>query len=221
MQCTAPDHQRSGAVPINRPEAHPMSRNDQPHSDQAHGPQVRPPADIAMAGLLAAAGGLHLAALPGHLRSSTTVGAFFAVTAVAQLIGAVLVATRPSRRVAGAVVAGNLVLLGLWALSRTTGLPVGGDIGAREPLAALDGLAAAVELLAVLGALRHLSGRRAVPPVRLPGWQPVLAVGALWLISGGIGTTLAGQEHSHHADANPVAGSTGGPGHTGAGHHRH
>jgi hypothetical protein len=198
-----------------------MSRNDQSKSDQAHRFEERPAVGIVMAGLLAAAGGLHLAALPGHLRSSTAVAAFFALTAVAQLLGAVVLASRPSRRVAAAVVAGNLMLLGLWALSRTTGLPVGGDIGAREPLAALDGLAAAVELLAVVGALRSLARRRAVPPLRFTGWQPVLAVAAMWLLSGGVGTSLAGSGHAHHNDAAPVADVTGGLTHTDHGHHRH
>jgi hypothetical protein len=198
-----------------------MSRTGQPRTDQARLPQRRPAPGIAVAGLLAAAGGLHLAALPGHLGSSAVTGGFFALTAVAQLAGAVLVATRPSRRVLAAVVVGNLAVLALWALSRTTGLPLGGDIGAREPMAALDGLAAAVEFLAVAGALRTLAACRAAPAVRFSGWQPVLAVSAMWLLAGGVGTSLAEPGHAHHTDGTPAAQSTGGLGHSGHGDHRH
>ena len=197
-----------------------MPRNQPLASDGPRRPGRRTPADIAVAGLLAAAGGLHLAALPSHQRSSAIVAAFFAGTALAQLLGALLVATRPSRRLAGGVIAGNLTLVAIWALSRTTGLPVGGALGLPERVSVLDGLAAAVEVLALLAALWSLAARRpVVASVRSAGWQPVLAVGVLWLASGALGVTLPGSGHDH-VSATP-AGSTGHDHSTGRSGHPH
>ena len=129
---------------------------------------------VTAAGLLAVAGGLHLAALPSHLNASTVAGAFFAVTAAAQLLGAVLVVTRPSARTIHAVVAGNVAVLILWAMSRTTGLPTGGELGVQEPFGLLDGMAAAAEILVVAAGARHHAPRPEAH--RPPAWR--LAAGA-------------------------------------------
>lgn len=157
-----------------------------------------------IAALLAAAGGFHLAALPSHLYESAAAGAFFAAVALGQLVGAVLVATRPSSRTTVAVILGNVVVLAIWAVSRTTGLPVGGELGVREPLAALDGLAAVAEVLVVGGALTVL---RRAGMIRLPStrWQPVVAMGVVWLAAGGVATGLVDPAHHHGADAIPAA----------------
>src|SRR3712207_1276105 len=146
---------------------------------------ARPIIRLAAAGLLATAGGLHLAALPGHLQASTAAGAFFAVTAAAQLLGAVPLATRPWSRTIPAVVAGNVGVLILWAMSRTTGLPAGGELGVREPFGLLDGFAAAAEILVVVAGLaamlRHVPG---VAGRRSRAWRPALALALTWSISG-------------------------------------
>jgi hypothetical protein len=163
-----------------------------------HPRDTRSPIVIAVAGLLALAGGLHLAALPSHLESSVAVGAFFVGTALAQLLGAALIATHPSRRTTVAVIAGTLAVLAIWAVSRTTGLPIGGEIGAPEPLALLDGLAAAAEILVVAGGLHTINRRGVVTPRPSGGWQPVLVLALAWLLTGGVGTTLAGPTTDHH-----------------------
>jgi hypothetical protein len=155
---------------------------------------------MAVAGLLAAAGGLHLAALPSHLESSAAAGGFFAAIALAQLLGAVLIATRSSHRTTVVVIAGNLAVLAIWVVSRTTGLPVGGEIGAVEPVALLDGLAAAAEILVVAGGLRTVLRGRPALAVRSAGWPLGIALAAAWLVTGGVGTGLAG-EHHHHDNA--------------------
>lgn len=146
------------------------------------------PLRLALAGLLAAAGGLHLAALPSHLAESTAAGAFFAAAALGQLLGAVLVAVRPSRRTAVAIIAGNLSVLAIWALSRTTGLPIDGAIGAREPVSLLDGLAAAAEILVVTGGLASVI-RPSTAGVRRSGaWMLALGLAGIWLVSGALAT---------------------------------
>ena len=175
-----------------------MSGRNQPRP--APNSTARSPLLIGIAVLLAAAGGLHLAALPGHLGSSLAAGVFFAATAIGQLVGAVLIATRPSRRITVAVMAGNLAVLAIWALSRTAGLPIGGEVGAPEPLGVLDGLAAAAQVLVVAGGLRTIVGRVPVNLRRRAGWQPALALGVAWLVAGGVGTSLAEPAHHHHSD---------------------
>jgi hypothetical protein len=194
----------------------------------------RSPLVLAMAGLLAAAGGLHLAALPSHLESSALVGAFFAATALGQLLGAVLIATRPSPRTTAVVIAGNLAVLAIWAMSRTTGLPVGGEVGTPEPFGVLDGLAAAAQILVVAGGLRTILRGATVVPGRSAGWQPALVLGVAWLVAGGLGTGLVEARHDHHhADrtedvwrafllepAEPTNGLPAGDGHS-DGDHRH
>jgi hypothetical protein len=157
-----------------------------------------------IAALLAAAGGFHLAALPSHLHESAAAGAFFAAVALGQLAGAVLVATRPSSRTTVAVILGNVVVLAIWAVSRTTGLPVGGELGVREPLAALDGLAAVAEILVVAGALTVLR-RAGMIRLRSARWQPVVAMGVVWLAAGGVATGLVDPAHEHGAHPTPVS----------------
>jgi hypothetical protein len=157
-----------------------------------------------IAALLAAAGGLHLAALPAHLNESAAAAIFFAVVALGQLAGAVLITTRPSTRTTMAVILGNAAVLAIWAVSRTTGLPVGGELGVREPLAALDGLAAVAEILVVGGALTLLR-RAGRISLRSTGWQPVAAMAVLWLASGGVATGLVDPSHHHGAHPTPAA----------------
>jgi hypothetical protein len=169
-------------------------RNNAPQNPKA---PRRSPITILIAALLAAAGGLHLAALPSHLGSSVVVGAFFAATALGQLLGAVLIAIRPSARTTVAVIIGNLAVLAIWAVSRTTGLPVGGEVGAPEPLALLDGLAAAAQVLVVAGGLRTIVRRGPVSPRSSPGWQPALVLALAWLLTGGVGISLAEPAHHH------------------------
>ena len=53
----------------------------------------------------------------GGAGSGLLVGAFFAATAFGQLLGAVLIATRPSPRTTAVVILGNLALLGAGLLA--------------------------------------------------------------------------------------------------------
>lgn len=167
------------------------------NSDDRAGTSAGQLAHLAAAGLLAAAGGLHLAALPGHWAASTVAGAFFAVTAAVQLLGAVSIAARPSSKTVLAVVAGNVAVLTLWAMSRTTGLPTGGELGVREPFGLLDGSAAAVEVLVIVAGLLALVHRSPRTARQAVGWRPALALALAWGISGGAGLAVAHDGHHH------------------------
>jgi hypothetical protein len=164
---------------------------------------------VTAAGLLAVAGGLHLAALPSHLNASTVAGAFFAITAAAQLLGAVLVVTRASARTIHAVVAGNVAVLVLWAMSRTTGLPTGGELGVREPFGLLDGMAAAAEILLVAAGLAIMIRAPKLIGRRHGSWRPALALVFAWMISGGAGLAVADGGH-HHEGGHVHSGTASG-----------
>ena len=132
--------------------------------------------DLAL--LSAGAGILHLAVLGPHLRKFWLFGVFFAVAALGQLGWALLVMMRPSRRVwlAGAV--GNALVILLWILSRTVGLPLGAEAGQAEPVGFVDALSTAYEALVVAGAaaLAWSATRRALRS----GW----ARAAIWAVGG-------------------------------------
>src|SRR5215831_19475833 len=72
-----------------------------------------------------AAGLIHLAVAPPHLREYVPFGVFFLAVGSAQIVLAVELAVRPTRRLALLVAASNALLIGLWILSRTIGLPLG------------------------------------------------------------------------------------------------
>lgn len=110
---------------------------------------------------LAAAAGLHLAVLPEHTREGLLLGMFFLVTAVLQFVAAAVVVNGVSRRAGWVIVAGNLLVLGIWIVSRTAGIPIGPDAGRPEPVAWLDSLSGIVELVAIAGTL-SLMERRAL-----------------------------------------------------------
>lgn len=183
------------------------------HFDDRADEPVRQFTRLAAAGLLAAAGGLHLAALPGQLNASTVAGAFFAVTAAAQLLGAVVLATRPSSRTILAVISGNVAVLTLWVLSRTAGLPTGGELGLREPFGLLDGFAAAAELLVVVAGLATLVRPATRTRTRSGDWRLGLALALTWVVSGGAGLAVAHDGHHHVGGQDHHAPAAGGHGH--------
>ncbi len=176
-----------------------------------------------LAGLVGAAGLVHLAVVPAHVAEWPGEGRAFAVLAVAQLGLAVLLVARPSREALALVVPVQAVAVAGWAWSRTSGLPFGPNPDVAEDVGWLDGLTTGAEVLAVLVAVGLLVATRrdAVPPVdaeriRLSrpvrvGPPPAWGVGlAAVLVAGSIGLAAspAGQ-HSHGAEGGH---SHGGPG---------
>jgi hypothetical protein len=125
-----------------------------------------------LASLLVAAGAIHLAMAPVHARESVVEGVGFALAGWSQIALAVLVLvlvrTRPvGLRVAAAV---NVVLVGLWVVSRTVGLPVGASAGHAETVGFVDGLCVAFEVIAAAAALAVAV--RPAPPARTAGSRP-------------------------------------------------
>jgi hypothetical protein len=123
----------------------------------------------------AAAAGTHAAVLPPHLDESLLFGAFFAGSALLQLLWAGTAALRCSRGLLVAGALGNLAVIGLWAITRTLGLPFG-LLPGPEALGPWDVACGAWELVVVCSCVAVLQSGTALP-ARLVGWRhwhPVL-----------------------------------------------
>jgi len=98
--------------------------------------------------LSAAAGLIHAKALIDHAPHYWLFGVFFGVLTYAQVLWAVFVYRRPDdRRWLMPAAVGSLVVVAIWVVSRTVGLPVGPWAGDPEPLAITDITATVIELL--------------------------------------------------------------------------
>ncbi len=107
--------------------------------------------------LLAAA--MHLWVVPEHLEEWWGYGAFFLVCALAQGLYALGLLRRPSRPFLLLGVAGNLAVVILWLVTRTTGIPLfGPHAGETEGVGMLD-LACTLAEVCVIVALGALATR--------------------------------------------------------------
>ena len=124
---------------------------------------------------------IHAAVAPSHLEALPPLGLLFIAAALGQAVWPALALTRPSARLIGLGLAGNLAILGGWAMSRTIGLPSGHRSWTPEPVTALDASATALELTVVAACLVLASSGAYRPPkrARLFAAISVLAVAAL------------------------------------------
>jgi hypothetical protein len=90
---------------------------------------------------------------PGHFREGLAVGLFTMAVTVGQMAVVVAGLNRPSRALWLATAAGNAAVLAIWALSRTTGLPVGPEPWTAEPVGFLDLACGAYEVAIIAGCL--------------------------------------------------------------------
>jgi hypothetical protein len=107
----------------------------------------------------AAAGFLHAVATPEHFAEHFVFGLFFLVVTVGQMAVVVAGLNRPCRALWVATVAGNAIVLAIWAVSRTTGLPFGPEAWTPEPIGLLDMACAGYEI-ALIAAGLTLAGQR-------------------------------------------------------------
>src|SRR5207245_2356558 len=99
------------------------------------------------------AAGIHFAVVREHIQEYWLFGWFFAVAGVLQLWWGLRIVAQPSRSLWLAGVVGNLLLVALWSLSRTAGIPVGPDHWMPEPAGFLDTLCSVAEVLVVAGGI--------------------------------------------------------------------
>jgi hypothetical protein len=128
-------------------------------------PGLSRPVLYAAAALSLVAALIHLWVMPEHFREWWGYGAFFLVSAVAQVLYVPLLLRRPSRTILLLGVGGNLAIVSLYLLTRTVGIPLFGPhagevegTGFMDLCATTSELGIAVALGAVL--LRNLPSDR-------------------------------------------------------------
>ena len=109
----------------------------------------------------AAAGFVHFAVAPEHFAEWWGFGTFFVLCGEVQLGWAFLVRRSRGKLSLSVGLAGSLLLIVLWAASRTTGLPLGPQPGVPEPVGTADVLAIALEAVTAGACLWALMERRA------------------------------------------------------------
>lgn len=119
---------------------------------------------VALAGLAATAGLIHLIASAEHVGADWTLGVFFLLVGSGQVAAAWFVHRSPhDARLLTAVAVGSVAIALLWIFSRTTGVPFGPDAGEVESVGVADTIATLLELgFAALAATVVLRGDTAV-----------------------------------------------------------
>ncbi|HKF90709.1 MAG TPA: hypothetical protein VKC52_04430 [Acidimicrobiia bacterium] len=181
-----------------------------------------------LAALSAGAGVIHFAVSGGHFDVSWMHGAFFAVVAWLQLAWAAGVILRPTRRLLTAGVVLNAGVIGVWAVSRIWGVPVGPDAWTPEAVSLADALSSGFEagivVLSLAVLVRPALAQRSVRPSFAIGGLGVtgIAIAAISTVAltpsfasdhHGSGEEAAG--HSHSA-AEKGGGTEHAAGHTDA-----
>lgn len=124
------------------------------------------------AGASVAAGLLHYAAAAGHRSEWRLAAVLFTLLGAFQIVWAAWLWTEPRERVLIVGISVNAVALAVWALSRTTGMPIGPHADVAELVGPLDAacvIAEAVVAGTVLLALR----KKMVGPTREPEPYPL------------------------------------------------
>lgn len=176
-----------------------------------------------LAALATGAGVIHLAMAGEHFDVSAAHGGFFAAVGWLQLAWAVALVVRPERRIVLAGAALSVAVLGVWAVSRLWGVPVGPGAGEPEPVDLADGLAsgfeAAIALICLAVTVRPALAQRALRPALA---RPGLVLGGLTVaVTSTLALTpaFAPDHHAHggggHADGHEEAagGHADGDGH--------
>ena len=109
----------------------------------------------------AAAGFVHFAVAPEHFAEWWGFGTFFVLCGEVQLGWAFLIRRSHGKISLSVGLLGSVLLIALWAVSRTTGLPLGPEPGVPEPVGTADVLAIALEAVTAGACLWALMERRA------------------------------------------------------------
>ena len=185
---------------LGRPSARPEVAGEEAPADVEAGLQI-----TAAAGLLVSAL-IHFAVVDQHLEEWAISGLFFVAIGVVQvaLAGAVLLRGRP--HVYRLVILIGLGTVGLWAESRTLGVPIGPEAWRPEPVGGADLISTAAEvatagtLLVALALARTPSDTRAVLRRPLPVVaQGVLLAGLIALTGWFVGAGLEAARRDAHA----------------------
>lgn len=156
-----------------------------------------------LATLVAGAGAIHLALAPSHLAESTLLGTAFLVSGALQLALALWLAIRPTRVALWVAIATSVGFIGVWAISRTIGLPLSGHAGEVESVNIVDRTCVVLEGLAVLVAGSVLARRGGIL-VRSSLLAVTACAGSLLLVTAALASPAArdhAQGHGHDDSA--------------------
>jgi hypothetical protein len=168
-----------------------------------------------LAALSAGAAFIHFAVSGEHYDLSWLHGSFFATIAWLQLAFAVGVVLRPNRRLLVAGVVLNAGIIGVWAMSRIWGVPIGPEAWTPETVGLADVLSSAFEAGIVVLSLAvivrpALASQRLRPAIALPGVAAAalgvavvssMAVAPAFATGHSHGSTAGGHTHSDAAAA--------------------
>lgn len=188
-------------------------------TEESGGPRASGGA-LLLAGLVGAAGLIHVAMIPAHANSGLLEPIGFAVAAWAQLtLAALLFSGRAKQRTYDAVLVINAVLLGLWLWSRISGLPLVNDPVTAEPIGAIDGITAALELAAVLvaPAVRRSSAHSGTTRT----WAPVIGAMAALGLATAVIVSPETAAHDHTTNGPTSLSAMGSGAATGSDGHAH
>lgn len=130
-----------------------------------------PAARAAAAMFLLGPAAIHFAVVPDHLRLYPPYGLFLMVVGVLQVALAAAVLTRPGATVLLGGAAFSLLVIAIWLVSRTAGLPFGPTPGVPEPIGLPDLFATLMEWIAAILLL--------VADARLARHGPLRPIGAV------------------------------------------
>jgi hypothetical protein len=148
---------------------------------------------VLIAGVSFVAGVIHVGASISHAREFPLYTPVFALFAASQMIWAVGVTRRCSRRVLILGGALNLAIAGLWVASRTVGVPIASHPWAPESVGAADLVATVAETMIVIGTGCVLMSPRSPLAQRvLAGMEPLLLAVIFLCVMFGIGGGHAG-----------------------------
>jgi hypothetical protein len=102
---------------------------------------------------------VHLAYAAPHLRQWWAYGAFFIATGAGQALFAPLIVRRPRPWLVLTGIAGNVALVGMYVMRRTTGPPLGPHAHVAERAGTIDLATTAAEIVLVACLVTMLGGR--------------------------------------------------------------
>lgn len=144
------------------------------------------------------AGVIHLALGPDHMTEWVVLGSGFYVSGALQIAWGAALAVRESRAVTLLGLLGSLLFIGVWAVSRTSGLPVGPEAFVPEGVGLADQVCVGLEAVVGVGALlllrRPNAGR--APSSRTLAHGFVAGVAVLVVTSTGVAVAAPGHEHA-------------------------
>jgi hypothetical protein len=163
---------------------------------QPHGAAAAGEAYVLLAALAWATAFIHVLAAAHHYAEWVLYGVFFTILAPAQAIwGGLVFQRRGDRRLLAIGGVANLLVALVWAMSRTTGIPIGPtpwtpeSVGWHDVIATLNELAMAGIVAALLG---WLPGARSLPPEAVSRLVRYVAVPLLV-----VSVLAAGLAHEH------------------------